>query len=100
MLLSQQASKIDLCFTRERHNNIDIIYIFQSYFHRPKYIICNNSNKIKLFKQTLTDITLLFRDKAGSGMNLQESKQICPMAWENEIDRITRIVGGKYTFRK
>ena len=53
MLLSKQESNIDLFFTRGRHNNIDIYYISQSYFHLPKNTIRNNSNIIILFKQTL-----------------------------------------------
>ena len=51
MLLSKQESNIDLFFTRGRHNNIDIYYISQSYFHLPKNTIRNNSNIIILFKQ-------------------------------------------------
>ena len=33
MLLSKQESNFDMFFTRGRHNNIDIYYITQSYFH-------------------------------------------------------------------
>ena len=46
MLLSKQESNLDLFFTRDRHNNIDIYYISQSYFHLPKNTIRNNSNII------------------------------------------------------
>ena len=35
MLLSKQESNIDPFSTRGRHNNIDIYYISQSYFHLP-----------------------------------------------------------------
>ena len=62
MLLSKQESNINLFFTRGRHNNVDIYYISQSYFHLPKNTIRNNSNIIILFKQTLRDIILLFHD--------------------------------------
>ena len=41
MLLSKRESNIDLFFTRGRHNNIDIYYISQSYFHLPKKTIRN-----------------------------------------------------------
>ena len=43
MLLSKQASILDLFFTRGRHNKIDIYYISQSYFHLTKNTIRNNS---------------------------------------------------------
>ena len=82
MLVSKQESNIDLIFTRGRHKNIDTYYISQNYFHLPKNIIRNNSNKNILFKQTLRDIILLFHDIAGLDMNLEEWKQLCRKAWE------------------
>ena len=105
MLLSIQESNIDLFFfTRGRHNNIHIYYISQSYFHLPKNTIRNNSNINILFKQTLRDIILLFHDIAGLDMNLEEWKQLCRKAWENEydflqIDRFAKIRNGRYTIR-
>ena len=86
MLLSKQESNIDLFFTRGRHNNIDIYYISQNYFHLPKNTIRNNSNIIILFKQTPRDIILLFHDIAGLDMSLEEWKELCRKAWENEYD--------------
>ena len=104
MLLSKQESNIDLFFTRGRHNNIDIYYNSQSHFHLPKNTIRNNSNKIILFKQTLRDIILLFHDIAGLDMNLEEWRQLCRKAWENDydflqIDRFAKIGNGRYTIR-
>ena len=104
MLLSKQESNIDLFFTRGRHNNIDIYYISQSYFHLPKKTIRNNSNIIILFKQTLRDIILLFHDIAGLDMNLEEWKQLCRKAWENDydflqIDTFAKLGQGRYTIR-
>ena len=77
---SKHESKIDLFLTRGRHNNIVIYYISQSYFHLPKHNIRNISNINILFKQTLSDIILLFHDKAGLDMFLEEAKQICRKA--------------------
>ena len=104
MLLSKQESNIDLFFTRGRHNNIDIYYISQSYFHLPKNTIRNTSNINILFKQTLRDIILLFHDIGGLDMNLEEWKQLCRKAWENDddylqIDRFAKIGQGRYTIR-
>ena len=104
MLISKQESKIDLFFTRGRHNNIDIYYISQSYFHLPKNTIRNNSNIIILSKQTLRDTILLFNDIAGLDMNLEEWKQLCRKAWENDydslqIDRFAKIGNVRYTIR-
>ena len=104
MLLSKQESNIDLFFTRGRHNNNDIYYISESYFHLPKNTIRNNSNIIILFKQTLRGIILLFHDIAGLDMNLEEWKQLCRKAWENDydylhIDRFAKIGEGRDTIR-
>ena len=104
MLLSKQESIIDLFFTRGRHNNIDIYYFSQSYFHLPKNTIRNNSNMNILFKQTLRDIIPLFHDIAGLDMCLEEWKELCRKAWENEydylqIDRFAIIGNGRYTIR-
>ena len=104
MLLSKQESIINLFITRGRHNNIDIYYISQRYFHLPKNTIRNNSNKIVLFKQNLRDIILLFHDIAGLDMNLEEWKQFCRKAQKNDyeyiqINRLAKIGNGMYTMR-
>ena len=75
-LLSKQESNIDF-FTRGRRQNNDKYYIFQSYFNLPKNTIRNNSNIIILSKQTLRDIILLFHDRVGLDMNLEQWKELC-----------------------
>ena len=104
MLLSKEESNIDLFFTRARHNNIDIHYVSQNYFHLPKNTISKNSIIIILFKQTLRDIILLFHDIAGIDMNLEKWKQLCRKAWEKQYDysqrdRFAKIGEGRYTIR-
>ena len=102
MLLTKQESNIGLFFTRGRHNNIDMYYISQRYFHLPKNTLCDNSNMIILFKQTLRDIILLFHNIAGFFMNLEDGKQLCCKAWGNDyeflqIDRLAKKREGRYT---
>ena len=97
MLLSKQESNVNLFFTRGRHNNIDVYYISQSYFHLPKYTIRNNSNINILHKQTLRDIIIFFHDIAGLDLNLKEWKQLCRKVWKKDsdclqIDRFVKIV--------
>ena len=86
MLLSKQESNIDLFFLRGRHNTVDIYYKSQNYFHLPKLTIRIISIINISFKQTLRDIVLLFHDIAGLDMNLEEWKQLCRKAWENDYD--------------
>ena len=102
MLLSKQESNIDLFFTRGRQQNIAIYYISQSYFHLPINTIFNNPTLSVLFKHILRDIIPLFHNKAGLDMNLEEWKQLCRKAPENEydyiqIDRFAKIGEGWYT---
>ena len=104
MLLSRQESNNDLLFNRGRHLNFDIYYISQSHFHLPTNTIRNNSFIIILFKQTLGDIRTIFHYIAGLDMNLEEWKQLCRKALENEYDylqkdRFARIGEGRYTNR-
>ena len=80
MLLSKQESNIDLFFTRGHHNNYDIYYISQSYFHLPKNTIRKNTNIVILLKQNPRDFILLFHDIAGLVMNLEEWKSLCRKA--------------------
>ena len=104
MLLSKQESNIVLFFTRGRPNNTDINYISHSFFHFPKNTIRSNSNIIELYKKTLRDIILLFPDAAGLDMDLEEWKQLCHKAWENDIeylqrDRLAKVGEVGYTIR-
>ena len=103
-LLSKQASNIDLFYNRGRHQIIDVYYTSPIYFIRLKNKIRIKSNTNISFNQTLWDIILPFHDIAGLDMNLQECKQFCRKALENEcdylqIDRFAQIEKGSYTFR-
>ena len=84
MFLSKQISNIGLCLTRGRHNGNDKYFISQSQFHLPKILFV--ITQIQFFKQILRDFILLLHDIAGLDMTLQEWKQLCRKAWENEYD--------------
>ena len=104
MLLSKQESIIDLLFTRSHLNDVDIYYNSQSYFHLPKITNRNICNIIILIKQTLRGVILLFQDIAGLDKNLEEWKQLCRKAWENDYDylqtdRFAEIGESRYSIR-
>ena len=73
-------------FKRGHHNKSDIYYISQSLFYLPKNTFRNDSSTIVLFEKTLRDVILLFHDIAGLDMILEDWKQFCPKAWENDFD--------------
>ena len=50
-LLSKQERNLKLFFTRGRHNDIDILYQSESYFHLPKKTNRNISNIIFSLKK-------------------------------------------------
>ena len=74
ILGSTNGKHIDDFFMREKHNDLDIYYLSQSYFDLPKISIKHNSNKIILFNQTLKDIENIHRDVAGYDMSYDEFK--------------------------
>ena len=101
ILGSSNSRFIDQFFIRERHNNLDIFYLSQSYFDLPKRTIRNNNNKIILFNQTLKDIEHIYRDVAGYDMNYDEFKDLCRKSWEDDynylcIDRSKKRDQGRY----
>ena len=62
MLVAKNSSQIDEFFTRGRHEDLDVYYISQSYFALPRQNIRNNSDRLKLFKQTLRDVQSMYHD--------------------------------------
>ena len=62
MLGARNSSQIDEFFTRGRHEDLDVYYISQSYFVLPRQSIRSNSDRLKLFKQTLRDVQSMCYD--------------------------------------
>ena len=62
MLGARNSSQKDEFYTRRRHQGLDVYYNSQSYFGIPTHSIRNNSDIIKLFKQTLRDVQSIYCD--------------------------------------
>ena len=77
LLGARNSSQIDEAFTRERHEDLDVYYISQSYFALPRQSIRNNSDRIILFKQTLRDVQSMYYDIGAYDMKYDELKQMC-----------------------
>ena len=91
-------------FTRGRHDINDLYCISQNYFLHPKNTIPNHCIKIILSEQTPGDIILLFRDKSGLDMNIEEGKQFCREAWGNDyeclqIERLAKLEEDSFIMR-
>ena len=81
MLGVKSSSQINEFFTRGRHGDLDVYYISQSYFALPRQSIRNNSDRLILFKQTLTDVKIMYYDVGAFDMIFDEFKEMCRVAW-------------------
>ena len=74
-------NRVQMLFKRGRHNNINTIYISQSYFHLPRKTIRNNSNFLILFKLPMKDVENIYQDLVSADMVIKEFKTLCQLAW-------------------
>ena len=101
MLGARNSSQIDEFFTRGRHENLDVYYVSQSYFGLPRQSIRNNSDRLKLLKQTLRDVQSMYYDIGAYDMKYDEFEGICHKAWDERynylcIDMTKSKNDGKY----
>lgn len=71
-------------FAMGRHNNIDSIYIGQTYSKIPKQLIRDNVNFIVLFKQDERNLRHIYNDHVGTDMTYEIFKKICETAWKDQ----------------
>lgn len=71
-------------FAFGRHNNIDSIYIGQTYSKIPKQLIRDNVNLLVVFKQDDTNLKHIHVDHVGSDMTFEKLKDICKIAWKEK----------------
>ena len=86
MLGARNSSQIDEFFTRGRHECLDVYYISQSYFALPRRSSRNNSDRLILFKQTLTVVQSMYYDIGAYDMNYDEFKEMCHKAWDERYN--------------
>src|SRR3977135_1644989 len=88
MMLKQ--GPIENFFVYGRHNNINIIYLAQSYFQLPKKSIRDNANYIILFPQNATDIQSLHRYVTSTDFEkIDDFKNFCKESWKEPYSFIT-----------
>ena len=101
LLGAKDSSQIDEFFTRGRHEDLDVYYISQSYFALPRRRVRNNSDRLRLFKQTLRDVQSMYHDIGAFDMIFDEFKEMCRVAWSGKfnylcIDRLKIKNEGRY----
>ena len=77
MLGAANGSQRDKFCTRATHEALNVYYTSQSYFGLPRQSIRNRINRIKLFKETLRDVEIMYKNIGGYDMNYAEFKKIC-----------------------
>ena len=105
MLGARNSSQIDEFFTGGGQEDLDVYYISQSYFGLPRQSIRNNSDRLKLFKQTLRDVRSMYYDIGAVDMIYDEVKEMCRVAWTEKfnyvcIDMTKNKNEGKYRISK
>lgn len=88
-------------FAMGRHNNIDCIYIGQTYSKIPKQLIRDNANLIIIFKQDDLNLKHIHNDHVGGDLSFERLKDICYKAWEKKygflvIYKEQSIKNGRY----
>ena len=86
MLEARNSSQIDDFFTKSRHENFDVYCISQSCFALLRQSIRNNSDRLKLFKQTLRDVEGMYKDIGGYDMKNDEFKEMCRKTWKEKVN--------------
>ena len=103
MIGAKNSFQIDDLFTRGTRVNLDVYYISQSYFGFPRQSVRKDSDRLKLFKQTLRDVQSMYQDIATYDMNYDEFKEMVRKTWSERynylcIDKNKNKNDGKYRF--
>ena len=86
MLGAPNSSQIDEYYTRGNFEKITVYYISQSYFGVPRQSITNNSDILRLFKQTLGDVQSMYYDIGAYDMNYDGYNEMCSCAWSEKTN--------------
>ena len=101
LLGARICSQIYECFTRRRHEDLDVYHISQSDFALPSQSIRNNTDRLILFKQTSRDVQSMCNDIGAYDMKYDEFIETCHKAWRERFNYLcidmTKIKdNGKY----
>ena len=86
MLGSKEGKDNYAFFIRGRHQNLDILYISQSWYELLKNTIRNNCGRLLLLPQTLKDITKINNSISGVHMWFSERRSFCREAWRKKYN--------------
>ena len=98
-----KSSQIDEVFTKGSHEDLDVCYISQSFLGLQRQSIRNNSDRLRLFNQTLRGVQCMYQDIGAFDLKHDEFKEMRRVAWSQKINYIcidkTKIKNeGNYRF--
>ena len=67
-------------YTRGRDEDLSVFYVRQTYSGLPRQSVRNNSDRLKLFKQTLRDVQSMYYDIGAYDLKYDEFKEMCRKA--------------------
>ena len=83
-------NNIENYFCRGRHQNVDCLYITQSYFRLPRNTIRENSNLFFIFPQDSKNLAHIYRDLAATdGIDYQTFQKFCTNVWRQKYNFVT-----------
>ena len=83
-------NNIENYFCRGRHQNVDCLYITQSYFRLPRNTVRENSNIFFLFPQDSKNLNHIYRDLcATDGIDYQTFQNFCTNVWKTKYNFVT-----------
>lgn len=97
----ENQNNIRSYFAMGRHNNVDSIYIGQTYSKIPKQLIRDNANMLVIFKQDEKNLKHIYYDSVNMDMTFEKFKDICGKAWAEKygfvvIDKERELNNGRY----
>jgi hypothetical protein len=96
----QNNVKNYFCFGR--HNNIDSVYIGQSYANIGKHYIRDNTNFLAVWSADSLNLKHIHADHVAGDMSFEEFKELCRRVWESDrhafvvIDKESPLNRGRY----
>ena len=96
-------NKAEAYYTRGRHNNVDVIYLAQSYFRLPRQTVRENANFFIFFMQDKKNLVHIYNDHcANDGISFDTFCKFCTNVWNESkhnfitIDTTQSVDCGKY----
>lgn len=103
-VICEKQNNITRYFTMGRHNDIDVLYLCQTYSRIPKQLVRDNANFLMVFRQDERNLKHIFHDHVTPDMSYERFKLLCRDAWDSTckgfltIDKEMDKDKGRYRF--